>query len=130
MNLTSFAKPQIEVYVNSLRTLEFQHANTEITNQPMRPRLLAGFTMWAAGDVYIGWDWVRSDRDFFALFAPMSIFANATLLTDCGAPISDAASIIELNVVVRRLPWQSVVADQVAQRHKRSRSVPRQMAAA
>jgi acid phosphatase family membrane protein YuiD len=61
------------------------------------------------------------DRQVYALFAPMSIFANAVLVDGVGMPLSEGNTALELNKLVRKLPWQDAVAHQVATTAKRSR---------
>lgn len=131
MNLKAFAKPRYTMAAANLPSLRLEHASTEVTVRAGPAKRPCGFTVWVAGEFQVGWDWIEGDRNVIALFAPMSIFANAILLDSNGSPMSQDRTILALNVLVNGLPWQRAVASTVGKSPKRAcaRSAPALLAA-
>jgi len=76
-----------------------------------RQGLRSGQTVWAGGvgPVQIAWEWTELQPDVVALFDPMSILCNVSLVDADGHLLARARRMLHLNQVVHRLPWREAL---------------------
>ena len=74
----------------------------------------SGQTVWgSSGDrsnaAGVAWDWIEVQRGVVAMADPMGLVTNLTLLNARGEPIPSLRATLQLNELVRTLPWQEEV---------------------
>ena len=93
--------------------LHLRHIETRVTNPGDQIMRTAGQTMWAAtaddGEAGVAWDWIQLSRGIVALADPLSLVTNLRLLGPAGEVLTVQQSLVQLNVLVNALPWQTEV---------------------
>jgi hypothetical protein len=73
----------------------------------------AGQTLWADSatepSIGIAWDWVQLRPGVIALADPLGLVSNLGLQDDQNVALGTATLTVQLNRVVRELPWQAGV---------------------
>lgn len=100
--------PQADLFCAS-----FRHLGTKVLDPHAKPGYRAGQTLWVSRSgprVAIAWDWSEVEPLVVVVSDPMAILTNACLKDGICDPIEDdAETVVAVNSVVHRLPWQRVV---------------------
>jgi hypothetical protein len=93
--------------------LRLRHIETRVTHPGDQVMRTAGQTMWVArsevGEAGVAWDWIQLSRGIVALADPLSVVTNLRLVDPEGAALSPQEMMLQLNMLVNELPWQTEV---------------------
>lgn len=100
--------PQAELFCAS-----FKHMSTKVQDPHAKPGKRAGQTLWVSRSgprVAIAWDWAEVEPLVVVVSDPMAILTNACLKAGTRDPVEDdGETVVAVNSVVHRLPWQRIV---------------------
>ena len=93
-----------------LASHELRQVGCSIRVDNSRSGLRSGQEVWATGDeepIQIAWEWTEIQPDVVALFDPMNILCNVSLIDPDGHALARSRRMLHLNNVIHQLNWRS-----------------------
>ncbi|KQW43772.1 MULTISPECIES: hypothetical protein [unclassified Roseateles] len=105
-------------------THELRQVGSSVRVHDASSGLRSGQEVWAtsAGDepIQIAWEWTEIQSDIVALFDPMNILCNVSLIDGQGHALARSRRMLHLNNLVHRLDWQGALEMRAAKCDTRS----------
>ncbi len=96
-----------------LATHALRPVGSRVRVDDSRCGLRSGQEVWATGDnsepIQIAWEWTEIQRDVVALFDPMNILCNVSLIDRDGHALARSKRMLCLNNLVHRLGWREAL---------------------
>lgn len=96
-----------------LATHELRQVGSSVRVEDARTGLHSGQEVWATDingePIQIAWEWTEIQPDVIALFDPMNILCNVSLIDGQGHALARSRRMLHLNNVVHQLNWRPML---------------------
>ncbi|QPF71566.1 hypothetical protein G8A07_00600 [Roseateles sp. DAIF2] len=94
--------------------LHFAHSTTRVLVSGDAEHPCTGQTLWIGesedgAEAGVAWDWICMPEGVVALADPMALVTNLQFVSTAGEVLAPMESVLQLNEIVRTLPWQDEV---------------------